>query len=91
MSLSQDCGLIRSDLSISHVRPWDYVVPRWSIVAREHWKQGRWDDVNDILGAGVLSKTYLVGGISVLDDSVSTNNNTVNVIMLHQRAEHGVT
>ena len=37
-----------------------------------------------------MSLTHLVGGISILDDSVSTDNNTVNVIMLHQRTEHGV-
>jgi hypothetical protein len=37
-----------------------------------------------------MKRTYLVGCISVLDDSVGTDNNTVNVIMLHQRAEHRV-
>jgi hypothetical protein len=38
----------------------------------------------------LLSWTDLVGGISVLDDPVGTDNNTIDVIMLHQRAEHGV-
>jgi len=37
-----------------------------------------------------VSRTYLVGCVSVLDDSVSTDNDTVDVVMLHQRAEHGV-
>lgn len=37
-----------------------------------------------------MNWTDLVGGISILHDSVSTDNDTVNVIMLHQRTEHGV-
>jgi len=43
-----------------------------------------------ILRWGNLSKTYLVGGVSVLDNTVGTDNDTVDVVMLHQRTEHSV-
>lgn len=35
-------------------------------------------------------RTYLVGCIAVLDYPVGADNDTVNVVMLHQRAKHRV-
>lgn len=37
------------------------------------------------------TETYLVGGIAVLDYTVRADNDTVDIVMLHQRAQHRVT
>jgi hypothetical protein len=38
-----------------------------------------------------IHETHLVGSITVLDDSVSSNNDRVNVFMLEQGSNHGIT
>lgn len=35
-------------------------------------------------------ETHLVGGITVLDDPIGTDDDGVNVLMLEERADHGV-
>lgn len=39
---------------------------------------------------GGLVGTNLVGGVTILDHSVGTNNDTVNVFVLEKRTKHGV-
>lgn len=36
------------------------------------------------------AKPHLVGGITVLDDTIGTDDDGVNVFMLEQGADHGV-
>ena len=40
---------------------------------------------------GLLDVTHLVGSVAILDDPISSNDDSVDILVLEQRSDHGIT